>query len=109
MITGYCAYYIFLDPVGGVSFHYLVRCQADTQTLFLPIGVAFYLFTTYLTLVVPHWLPFRHAWGWTASALPFATYLFVGSWVVQFIGHGVFERRAPALVDNLAQGMLFPE
>jgi len=75
------------------------------QSLFLPVGVAFYLFSTYLTVVVPQWLPYRHAWGWNASALPFATYLFFGSWVVQFIGHGVFERRAPALVDNLAQGM----
>lgn len=79
------------------------------QALFAPIGAAFYLFTTYLTLTVPYWLPFRNAWGWNASALPFATYLFFGSWVVQFIGHGVFERRAPALVDNLGQGMFLHE
>lgn len=25
------------------------------------------------------------------------------SWILQFIGHGVFERRAPALLDNLVQ------
>lgn len=55
---------------------------------------------------MPESLPFRHAWGWHASALPFGTYLFLGSWVVQFIGHGVFERRAPALLDNLGQGRL---
>jgi uncharacterized membrane protein YGL010W len=72
--------------------------------LFLPIGAAFYLTTTYLTLAVPDWLPFRHAWSWHASALPFATYLQVGSWIIQFIGHGVFEGRAPALLDNLGQG-----
>jgi len=28
----------------------------------------------------------------------------VGSWIVQFIGHGVFEKRSPALKDNIAQG-----
>ncbi|PNX97310.1 putative endoplasmic reticulum membrane protein [Trifolium pratense] len=27
-------------------------------------------------------------------------------WTGQFIGHGVFEKRAPALLDNLAQAFL---
>ncbi|KAH6674045.1 DUF962 domain-containing protein [Plectosphaerella plurivora] len=26
-------------------------------------------------------------------------------WIMQFIGHGVFERRAPALIDNLLQAI----
>jgi 2-hydroxy fatty acid dioxygenase len=29
----------------------------------------------------------------------------VTSWIVQFIGHGVFEGRAPALLDNLVQAV----
>jgi uncharacterized membrane protein YGL010W len=28
----------------------------------------------------------------------------VFSWIAQFIGHGVFEKRSPALLDNLVQG-----
>ncbi|KAJ2160616.1 hypothetical protein GGF46_002109 [Coemansia sp. RSA 552] len=28
------------------------------------------------------------------------------SWVAQFIGHGVFEKRAPALLDNLVQALV---
>ncbi|KAF5097128.1 hypothetical protein D0Z03_001474 [Geotrichum reessii] len=32
--------------------------------------------------------------------------LFVVGWVVQFIGHGVFEGRAPALFDNLVQALV---
>jgi 2-hydroxy fatty acid dioxygenase len=28
----------------------------------------------------------------------------VASWIIQFIGHGVFEKRSPAIKDNLAQG-----
>ena len=31
--------------------------------------------------------------------------LFVFSWIAQFVGHGVFEGRAPALVDNLVQAV----
>ncbi|KAK3167078.1 hypothetical protein OEA41_010203 [Lepraria neglecta] len=31
--------------------------------------------------------------------------LFVFSWIAQFIGHGVFEGRAPALLDNLVQAV----
>lgn len=30
----------------------------------------------------------------------------VVTWVAQFIGHGAFERRAPALLDNLVQAFL---
>lgn len=29
--------------------------------------------------------------------------LFITSWIAQFVGHGVFEGRAPALFDNLVQ------
>jgi len=28
------------------------------------------------------------------------------AWVIQFIGHGVFEKRAPALLDSLDQALL---
>ena len=39
-----------------------------------------------------------------------ANYLALGvqivSWMAQFIGHGVFEGRAPALLDNLVQAFL---
>lgn len=30
----------------------------------------------------------------------------VVSWLAQFIGHGAFEKRAPALLDNLVQALL---
>ena len=32
--------------------------------------------------------------------------LFVTSWIAQFVGHGVFEGRAPALFDNLVQAFV---
>lgn len=31
--------------------------------------------------------------------------IFVASWIAQFIGHGKFEGRAPALLDNLVQAL----
>ncbi len=34
--------------------------------------------------------------------------VFVASWVFQFIGHGVWEKRRPALVDNLFQVLVAP-
>ena len=40
-------------------------------------------------------------YGSTANC--WALGLFVTSWIAQFIGHGVFEGRAPALFDNLVQ------
>jgi uncharacterized membrane protein YGL010W len=35
-----------------------------------------------------------------------AALLHAGSWVVQFLGHGLAEKRAPALLDNLIGGKL---
>lgn len=32
--------------------------------------------------------------------------LFVVSWIAQFVGHGKFEGRAPALLDNLVQALV---
>lgn len=31
--------------------------------------------------------------------------VFLVSWIMQFVGHGVFEKRAPALLDNLVQAL----
>lgn len=32
--------------------------------------------------------------------------IFVVAWILQFVGHGKFEGRAPALLDNLMQALL---
>ena len=32
--------------------------------------------------------------------------VFVVSWIFQFIGHGFFEKRKPALLDNLVQSLV---
>ena len=40
-----------------------------------------------------------------ATANKWALGVFVSSWILQFVGHGFFEKRAPALVDNLVQAL----
>lgn len=40
-----------------------------------------------------------------ATANYWAAGINVASWIAQFIGHGMFERRAPALLDNLVQAL----
>lgn len=42
-------------------------------------------------------------YGSTANSWAFGIFLF--SWIAQFIGHGKFEGRAPALLDNLVQAL----
>lgn len=39
------------------------------------------------------------------ATLKSAAALHVICWILQFIGHGVFEKRAPALLDNLVQAL----
>jgi len=43
-----------------------------------------------------------------ANANKWAIALNVVSWIAQFIGHGKFEGRAPALLDNLVQALFLP-
>ncbi|KAE9587448.1 hypothetical protein Lal_00031812 [Lupinus albus] len=63
-------------------------------------------FAAFLTLLcwvgasfVASTLGFALAWKIVLAAQLFC-------WTGQFIGHGVFEKRAPALLDNLAQALL---
>jgi 2-hydroxy fatty acid dioxygenase len=40
------------------------------------------------------------------TANKWAGAVFIVSWLAQFVGHGKFEGRAPALLDNLVQALL---
>ena len=42
-------------------------------------------------------------YGATANYIALGVHVF--SWVAQFVGHGIFEGRAPALLDNLVQAL----
>jgi len=66
-----------LDPVAGAGYS--------------AIMFAFYFAATYF---VHH----------VENSMKIAVAVNVVAWVAQFIGHGKYEGRAPALVDNLAQG-----
>ncbi|KAJ2716457.1 hypothetical protein H4R19_000641 [Coemansia spiralis] len=75
----YSVFYLLLDPVAGLlAAPLLYACLATSQQFALASADA--------------WQP--------------ALALFVVAWVAQFVGHGVFERRAPALVDSLAQALV---
>jgi hypothetical protein len=79
---------------------------ADEQLTFVPIGSLMYLTATSFASHAPLSIPLRYYKGLAhPSAMPFAIALNIASWIAQFIGHGVFEKRAPALFNNLTQGM----
>lgn len=42
-------------------------------------------------------------YGMKANYIAIGVHVF--SWIAQFIGHGIFEGRAPALLDNLVQAI----
>jgi len=73
----YAVLYILMEPVAGVL-----------VSPFILGGIAYcnHLLATY-----------------GSSANKWAIGVNVFSWIAQFIGHGVFEGRAPALMDNLVQ------
>lgn len=62
--------------------------------LLAPLLLAGTAYSDYLT----------NTYGTTANYWAMVT--FGVSWIAQFIGHGVFEGRAPALLDNLVQALV---
>lgn len=75
----YCGLYILLEPVAGTALSVL---------LVLGTALGRHLTTTYGT-TANYWAIGAH----------------VVSWILQFVGHGKFEGRAPALLDNLFQAI----
>ncbi|CAF9909310.1 MAG: hypothetical protein ALECFALPRED_005511 [Alectoria fallacina] len=76
----YAIVYILMEPVAG--------------GLLAPLLLAGTAYSEYLTTT------------YGAIANYWAVGIFVSSWVAQFIGHGLFEGRAPALLDNLVQALV---
>ncbi|CZT13184.1 hypothetical protein WAI453_003562 [Rhynchosporium graminicola] len=79
--TLYSGFYILLEPVAG--------------SILLPVIIGWTAFSNYLT-------------SSASSALvnQAGIAVFIISWIAQFVGHGVFEGRAPALLDNLVQALV---
>lgn len=73
----YCSLYVLLEPVAGTALSILLLAST---------AYGKYLVTIY---------------GMTANYYAAASFLV--AWIAQFIGHGVFEGRAPALLDNIFQ------
>lgn len=62
-------------------------------TLLFPLLLGATAYANYLTSAYP------------STANSYALGLFLAAWIAQFVGHGVFEGRAPALLDNLVQAL----
>jgi uncharacterized membrane protein YGL010W len=73
----YSSLYILMEPVAG--------------GLLAPIIMGITAYAKHLT----------STYGWTANS--WAIGLHIVCWIAQFIGHGKFEGRAPALLDNMVQ------
>ncbi|KAG0211227.1 60S ribosomal protein L43 [Mortierella sp. GBA30] len=80
LMVAYCAYYIKLDKVAGLVATPLFMGAAKNATSFLA----------------------RHP----QDASRIATGVQIFAWTAQFIGHGVYEKRAPKLFDNLLQAFV---
>jgi uncharacterized membrane protein YGL010W len=75
----YCTLYVLLEPVAGTLLALLLLAS-----------------TAYANHLTSNYNPI---------ASYYAISINIVSWIAQFIGHGVFEGRAPALFDNLYQAV----
>ena len=75
----YTSLYVLMEPVAGA--------------MLAPLLIGGTAFANHLT----------STYGWDANF--WAIVVHVASWLLQFVGHGVFEGRAPALLDNLVQAL----
>lgn len=76
----YGGFYILLEPVAG--------------SILLPIIIGWTAYANHLTTIMP------------STINKIAIGVQVVAWIAQFIGHGVYEGRAPALLDNLVQALV---
>ncbi|KAI9329674.1 hypothetical protein DFJ73DRAFT_664975 [Zopfochytrium polystomum] len=79
----YAGYYIILEPQTGLMFMPILLTMCSTANAFQ-----------------------RADLGGELSPNVAAGLLHASSWVFQFLGHGLAERRAPALFDNLLQALV---
>ena len=75
ILVFYIASFIRMHPIAGIAY-------APLMLFYAYIGAR----------ILPHH-PSLSVWVWLIS------------WIAQFIGHGVFEKRAPALLTNLPQSI----
>jgi 2-hydroxy fatty acid dioxygenase len=80
MALYYSIFYILLEPVAG--------------TIITPLLLGATAYFKHLTTVAPY----------PTNQIAFA--IFCLSWIAQFIGHGAFEGRAPALFENLHMALV---
>jgi hypothetical protein len=98
----YASYYLALEPVAAVSHLPTISlCLSGSslsirvlQLLYMPLLSTMFLSAS--PLAATTWGPKMAAW------------LMAFSWVAQFAGHGLAEKRAPALVDNVLGGVCTP-
>lgn len=84
---GYGTYYVLLDRnVGLPSFAVLTSFAYFVKNYYMSLSE----FTE----------PTR------GQFIKYAIFLHIGAWLAQFYGHGVHEKRAPALLDNLLQALV---
>ncbi|KAH8786540.1 hypothetical protein BGZ57DRAFT_756236 [Hyaloscypha finlandica] len=76
----YSGFYILLEPVAGSAL--------------LPLIIGWTAYANHLTTTMP------------SEINKIAIGVQTVAWIAQFVGHGVYEGRAPALLDNLAQAFL---
>lgn len=76
----YSGFYILLEPVAG--------------SILLPLIIGWTAYSNHLS--VTH----------RSATITASIAVEVVSWIAQFVGHGVYEGRAPALLDNLLQALV---
>eukprot|EP00331_Platyophrya_macrostoma_P004207 CAMPEP_0176419924 /NCGR_PEP_ID=MMETSP0127-20121128/8323_1 /TAXON_ID=938130 /ORGANISM="Platyophrya macrostoma, Strain WH" /LENGTH=130 /DNA_ID=CAMNT_0017800467 /DNA_START=224 /DNA_END=616 /DNA_ORIENTATION=+ len=67
--------------------------------------------TLYLSMAIltNHWYYKFHGTPFYNTYFNIMVALHIVGWLAQFVGHGVFEGRAPALLDNLLQVFVAPD
>ena len=92
----YALLYILMEPVAGMVHGLLTVSRAEVYAsgaLCAPLIIGGVAVANYLT----------HTYGMIATSIALGVHVF--SWIIQFVGHGKFEGRAPALLDNLVQAL----
>jgi uncharacterized membrane protein YGL010W len=82
--------------------------QMDLAVLIILLSSAWYSYLDW-RVGLPA-LPTLYGFYWIGRAISneLAAVLFIGGWVLQLVGHGVFEKRSPAFTKNIEHLLIGP-
>lgn len=107
-ITHYLGIPMIVVSLLGLLSHLIIADWINGAVILMAIAVAFYLWLDWkIAIACGSFIIGLYFLSQTLTT-PVLWILFVLGWILQFVGHGVYEKKSPAFLTNLAHVLVGP-